>query len=275
VVEQLVGERHRLSSWYAAGSSGAQRCKTPERAPRPRPAASAHQARAGRWTAAGHHAPIIKREVADQQHAHHRHQADPSLPPGQPRQVRNCLHADRRDFRSRPASRSRHAPASPNSPTRVRPADGPSGSSPSGRCGRGRLSSSTEIHGPAPSRAADDLACCSFAIRCPYPSGTPLGVRQADRKAGRRACRSRHERSTTWPISSSGRDAAPAQGHAAHAADPRRPGRARFERQSQQDARAAPPRKSVRRLRCSRGWRRAPPLRSERGPGGPADVSHR
>ena len=81
MVRQLVGERHQLFSWCAAGSSGAQGCKTPERAPRPGPAASAHQARAGRWTAAGHHAPIIKRAVADQQHAHHRHQADPSLPP--------------------------------------------------------------------------------------------------------------------------------------------------------------------------------------------------
>jgi hypothetical protein len=107
VVELLVGEGHRLSSWCAAGSSGAQRCKTPERAPRPRPAASAHQARAGRWTAAGHHAPVIERAVADQQHAHHRHQADPSLPPGQPRRVHNCLHAARRGFRSRPPSRSR------------------------------------------------------------------------------------------------------------------------------------------------------------------------
>ena len=107
MVEQLVGERHRLSSWCAAGSSGAQGCKTPEGAPRPRPAASAHQARAGRWTAAGHHAPVIKRAVADQQHAHHRHQADPSLPPGQPRRMRNCLQAARRDYRTRPPSRSR------------------------------------------------------------------------------------------------------------------------------------------------------------------------
>jgi len=146
VVEQLVGDRHRQSSWCAAGFLWAQRCKTPEGAPRPRPAASAHQARAGRWTAAGHHAPVIKRAVADQQHAHHHHQADPSLPPGQPRRMRNCLHAARRDFRSRPPSRSRPVhPPRRSSPTRVRPADGPSGSSPSGRCGRGRLSSSTEI----------------------------------------------------------------------------------------------------------------------------------
>jgi hypothetical protein len=118
VVELLVGEGHRLSSWCAAGSSGAQRCKTPERAPRPRPAASAHQARAGRWTAAGHHAPVIKRAVADQQHAHHRHQADPSLPPGQPRRVRNCLHADRRDYEAGHRVGRAGAPASPVSPTR-------------------------------------------------------------------------------------------------------------------------------------------------------------
>jgi hypothetical protein len=175
VVRQLAGERHQLFSWYAAGSSGAQRCKTPERAPRPRPAASAHQARAGRWTAAGHHAPAIKRAVADQQHAHHRRQADPSLPHGQPPRICNCLHADRRHVRSRPLSGSRPVhPPRRSSPTRVRPADGPSGSSPSGRRGRGRFSSSRDRQDLLQVATADDLACCSFAIRCPYPSGTPL-----------------------------------------------------------------------------------------------------
>jgi hypothetical protein len=169
VVRQLVGERHQLFSWCAAGSSGTQGCKTPERAPRPRPAASAHQARAGRLTAAGHHAPVIKRAVADQQHAHHRDQADPSLPPGQPRRICNCLHADRRDFRSRPSSRSRPVhPPRRSSPTRVSPADGPSGSSPSGRRARGRFSSSRDRQDLLQVATADDLACCSFAIRCPY-----------------------------------------------------------------------------------------------------------
>jgi hypothetical protein len=46
--------------------------------------ASAHQASAGRWTAAGDHAPIVERSIANQQHAHHPYQADPSILPRQP-----------------------------------------------------------------------------------------------------------------------------------------------------------------------------------------------
>jgi hypothetical protein len=46
--------------------------------------ASAHQASAGRWTAAGDHAPIVERSIANQQQPHHHHQADPWILPRQP-----------------------------------------------------------------------------------------------------------------------------------------------------------------------------------------------
>ena len=46
--------------------------------------ASAHQASAGRWTAAGDHAPIVERSIANQQQPHHHHQADLSILPRQP-----------------------------------------------------------------------------------------------------------------------------------------------------------------------------------------------
>ncbi len=46
--------------------------------------ASAHQASAGRWTAAGDHAPIVERSIANQQQPHHHHQADPWMLPRQP-----------------------------------------------------------------------------------------------------------------------------------------------------------------------------------------------
>ncbi len=154
------------------GLSGARRLKA---APRPRPAASAHQARAGRWTAASHHAPIIKGAVADQQHAHHHHQADPSLPPGQPRQVRNCLHADRATSEAGHRVGRAGAPASRVSPTRVRPADGPSGSSPSGRCGRGWLSSSTEID----RTSAAGLQPSAAGLQAPFERQSPQYARAA------------------------------------------------------------------------------------------------
>ena len=46
--------------------------------------ALAHQASVGRWTAAGDHAPIVQRSIANQQQPHHHHQADPWLLPRQP-----------------------------------------------------------------------------------------------------------------------------------------------------------------------------------------------
>ena len=68
--------------------------------------ASARQASAGRWTAAGDHAPKVERSIANQQHVHHHHQAAPSIPPSQPapghcrcqgtsdsRSIRRCLSA--------------------------------------------------------------------------------------------------------------------------------------------------------------------------------------
>ena len=51
---------------------------------------SAHQASAGGRTAAGHHAPVVEREIPDEQHAHHRHQADRSFPPSQPARSLSC-----------------------------------------------------------------------------------------------------------------------------------------------------------------------------------------
>jgi hypothetical protein len=46
--------------------------------------ASVHQASAGRPTAAGDHAPIVERSIANQQQPHHHHQADPWILPRQP-----------------------------------------------------------------------------------------------------------------------------------------------------------------------------------------------
>jgi hypothetical protein len=43
-----------------------------------------HQASAGRWTAAGDHAPIVKRSITNQQQPHHHHQTDPWILPSQP-----------------------------------------------------------------------------------------------------------------------------------------------------------------------------------------------
>jgi hypothetical protein len=83
---------------------------------------------------------------------------------------------------------------------------------------------------------ADDLACCSFAIRCPHPSGSPLGVRRPDRAAGRSACRSRHE-PARQPGRSAHQAATPRRLKVVrYAAGARRAGRSRFERQSQQNA---------------------------------------
>ena len=82
-LKQLVGARHRLSSWCAAGP-GARQCGTPVRGLTLARRASAHQASAGRWTAAGDHAPIVERSIANQQQPHHHHQADPSILLGQP-----------------------------------------------------------------------------------------------------------------------------------------------------------------------------------------------
>src|SRR5918995_2318956 len=84
VLEQLVGDRHRLSSWYAAGPSRPGRASTPLRGLTLARRASAPQASAGRWTAAGDHAPIVERSIANQQHPHHHHQADPWILPRQP-----------------------------------------------------------------------------------------------------------------------------------------------------------------------------------------------
>jgi hypothetical protein len=93
-----VGRRPACGAWFSSslsvldtdsppdarqGPLGARQCGTPVRPSRSL-AASAHQASAGRWTAAGNHAPIVECAVADQQHAYHRYQADPSVPPSQP-----------------------------------------------------------------------------------------------------------------------------------------------------------------------------------------------
>jgi hypothetical protein len=62
----------------------ARQCGTPVRGLTLARWALAHQASAGRWTAAGDHAPIVERSITNQQQAHHHHQADPWILPSQP-----------------------------------------------------------------------------------------------------------------------------------------------------------------------------------------------
>jgi hypothetical protein len=63
---------------------GARRCGDTCEGPSRSPGGVSSPGESGPRTAAGDHPPVVERAVADQQHAHHRHQADPSLAPSQP-----------------------------------------------------------------------------------------------------------------------------------------------------------------------------------------------
>jgi hypothetical protein len=174
-------------------------------------------------------------------------QADPSLPPGQPRRMRNAFmqtaatfEAGHRAGRARCTRQQATEQVAPGAPASPVLAD------------KGQTGGWTQRLQPKrPVRTrpvvvldrdrqdllqvatADDLACCSFAIRCPHPSGSPLGVRRPDRAAGRCACRSRHE-PARQPGRSAHQAATPRRLKVVrYAAGARRAGRSRFERQSQ------------------------------------------
>jgi hypothetical protein len=162
--------------------------------------------------------------------------------------MRNCLHADRRDFRSRPPTGGCTQRLQPKRPVRARPV----------------VVLDRDRQDLLQVATADDLAYCSFAIRCPYPSGSPLEVRRADRAAGGRACRSRHE-----PAGQPGRSAHQAttlrrlkvvRPHHRHSARGPQPASSGTRRRTLE---LLALRKSVRRTRHGRGWR--PARRARRG----------